>query len=135
MIKPCPLSISNEKELQNFARPFLIEGSVYFYKDEDGIPVVIFKLNSKYDDIDINHDRNKKILWKKIFIQYSIYKIPVRLNFCGFPLTTSYDDALDFFSKFGTVIQLTLYDKKTFFIVFSSPVESQKCWNKLESQI
>jgi hypothetical protein len=68
MIKPCPLSILIEKEPQNLAQPFFIEEPVYFFKDEDGIPAVIFKLNSKYDDKDFIHDQNEKIFLGKKYL-------------------------------------------------------------------
>jgi RNA recognition motif-containing protein len=136
MIKPCPSSLSNEKELRLFAQPYEIVHPIYFFEDEDGIEIVIFNLKNLIDDKDFILLKNEKVYQgQKIFIQQSIYKIPTRLNFRGFPRTTIFEEALDFFSEFGNIFQLTLFDDRNGYIVFISPIESQKFWNQFESQM
>jgi RNA recognition motif-containing protein len=136
MIKPCPPSISNENELQKFLMPYLIDLPIYFFKDENGIPIVIFNLKDQIDDKALILTRNvNDYQSQQIFVEKSIYKIPNRLNFHGFLSTTCYKEALDFFSELGEVFHLTLFDNKNGFIVFNYPIESQKCWEHFENQM
>jgi hypothetical protein len=77
MIKPYPTLITNEKDLQKFAKPFEIDNPIYFFKDIWGISIVIFNLKN-HDDKDLILSKNDEIYQgEKIYIQHSIYKIPI----------------------------------------------------------
>jgi hypothetical protein len=82
MITPCPNSILNEKELQNFAKPYEIAYPINIFEDEYGNLIVIFNLKNQDDNKIFIFSKNEKIYQaEKIYFQYSIYKILTHLNF------------------------------------------------------
>jgi RNA recognition motif-containing protein len=109
LIKHCQNSILNEKELKKFDQSDNIDHQIYFFEDEDGTLIVNFNLKNRIDVKKFILSKNENIYQgEKIYIQYSIYKIPTHLNFLGFPTTTTFEEAFDFFSQFGKVFQLIL---------------------------
>jgi hypothetical protein len=112
MIKPCSISITNEKEPVNFASPSPIEYQIYFFKEENGVPVIIFNFKKRSDNKAFIFARNSKNYQiQKVFVQNSCYRISTLLNFHGFLLNTNYEDAFDFFNQFRKISQLNIYEE------------------------